>query len=150
MKSVALAAMLFICCSSWADQNKKGDFFIIGFETSEVQKPASESSTQSYPVYEMIYPGDWSTATMMGTAGNKNKPRTVKAAPITAEENTDALRKTLDSFQKAITGLCISHLELSLAFNVSAKAWMIVTGEVAGSIKVILKNPDEKCPKAGS
>jgi hypothetical protein len=152
MKTMSMLIFTLVAVPSFADQATppKGDFFISGFETSKTQPTSAGPAGSRYPVYEMTYPDDWGTAStaMKGLENKKSKTRTVKAVPVTAEENADALKKTLESFQKAISGLCISHLELSLAFNVSAKAWMIVTGEVDASVKVILKNPDEKCPKS--
>ncbi len=133
----------------WASPNSKGDFYISGFET--IQAPGSSSPADQNQIYEFsLYKGSGTSEVPTSNESKNPKTKTVKAVSVTTEENTNGFRKTLESFQSAITGLCISHLELSLAFNVSAKAWVIVTGEVAGSVKVILKNPNEKCPKSRS
>ncbi len=154
MNKLALMAftILAVCANSQANETKKNvDFYISGFEMTSPQKTTSGQMTGvGSGTVQMIYQGDpWERTQAQGNKTNKKTlDKKVSAAPVSAEENTDGLRKTLESFQKAITGLCVSHLELNLAFNVSAKAWMVVTGEVAGSVKVILKNPDEKCPKS--
>lgn len=137
MKPIFITLVLLFSLSSLAQTEQKADFFITGYEMIETK----EDAQKVYDLKEL----KWEHSKMQAKQ-YKEEP-SQKAAPVTSEENTNALRKTLESFQKAITGLCISHLELSLAFNVSAKAWMVVSGEVAGTVKVILKNPNQKCPK---
>lgn len=81
--------------------------------------------------------------TALAKDGDKKTSKAV--SKTTSEENKESLRKTLESFQESIRGLCISELELNLGFSVSAQAWVVVTGEVAASVKVVLKNPKQEC-----
>lgn len=59
--------------------------------------------------------------------------------------NKEDLKKILSSFQDSIKGLCISQIELGLAFNASLKTWVVVNGEVSANAKVVIKNTEEKC-----
>lgn len=137
MKLIFAALIFFLSLASLAQTTQRADFFISGYEMVETK----EDAQKVYDLKDLKWEHTKTQAKQY-----KDEP-TQKAAPVTSEENSNALRKTLESFQKAITGLCISHLELSLAFNVSAKAWMVVSGEIDGTVKVILKNPNQKCPK---
>lgn len=136
MKILLTVILFSISFASQSQTTQKADFFITGYEMIE-----SKESQKIYDLKDL----KWEHAEAQ-MKKYKEEP-SQKASPVTSEENSSALRKTLESFQKAITGLCISHLELSLAFNVSAKAWMVVSGEIDGTVKVILKNPNQKCPK---
>jgi hypothetical protein len=69
-------------------------------------------------------------------SGGKSSTKAV--TKTTKAENQESLKKTLESFQDAMRGLCISEIELNLGFSVSAKSWVVVNEEVAASAKIIL------------
>lgn len=134
MKYAVGILALVLTCSALAQEQSTVDFFIQGHEF----KPSKTSG--------LVMETAGSTAEQAGYNLKQQPPQT--AVPVTSKENSESLRKTLESFQKAISGLCISHLELNLAFNVTAKAWIVAAAGVEANVKVILKNPDQKCPKS--
>jgi hypothetical protein len=108
------------------------DIYIMGFEqpnSAEIAKLLKNLPAQS------IYSAE-------GKSGSTRKTLVAKAD---SKESSENLKSTLQSFQDAIKGLCISQVELSLAFSASAHAWVVVNGDISASAKVIIKNTEEKC-----
>lgn len=134
--SKILLIFCFIQTFAWADTGKKADIYLMGieqFESTEIGSGAKQ------------YPSTMVFSAMESKSGNSSKGKKIVVRKTTAAESSENLKQTLQSFQDAIKDLCISQVELSLAFSASANAWVVVNGEVSASAKVIIKNSNEKC-----
>ena len=140
MKAIAVSAFftLGLLSPAWAQNDGSKDIYIMGveqFSPTELKTLAEQNHNT------MIF----NTMDLTQLKAGKVQPQRGVVRKVDAKQNTENLRQTLQSFQDAIKDLCISQVELNLAFSASAKAWVVVNGEVSASAKVLIKNTNEKC-----
>ena len=114
-----------------------GDIYVMGME--QVNRGEVEELLKKYPNMTLQ---SYMNATASGGASKLQRGVVSK---VSKTESTESLKNTLVSFQDAIKDLCVSQVELNLAFSTSAKAWVVVNGEVSASVKIIVKNKNENC-----